>query len=56
MIDYTIMEYNFETKKYTTIGLAQGVDAAAAKKAYINKHGWEPKEGVFLFAKPPLCR
>ena len=56
MNDYTIMEYNFETRKYTAIGVEEGIDGKAAKKAYIKKHGWEPREGIHLFAKPPMCR
>tara|TARA_B100001094_G_C17392055_1_gene421777 strand:+ start:212 stop:382 length:171 start_codon:yes stop_codon:yes gene_type:complete len=56
MIDYTIMEYNFETKQYKTIGIAEGIDGNQAKKSYVEKHGWQQREGITLFAKPPLCR
>jgi hypothetical protein len=56
MLDYTIMEYNIETKRYITIGIAEGIDGKTAKESYIKKHGWSPKENVMLFAKPPLCR
>ena len=56
MIDYTIMEYDFEKRKYTTIGLSEGIDGDDAKRNYIEKHGWDEKKGVILFAKPPLCR
>ena len=56
MNDYTIMEYNVETRRYTTIGIEEGVDGKEAKKNYTEKHGWEPREGILLFAKPPLCR
>ena len=50
------MEYNFETKKYTTIGLSEAINSKEAKEKYIEKHGWEPREGIHLFAKYPLCR
>ena len=56
MIDYTIMEYNIETRRYVPIGIAEGIDGNAAKKNYIDKHGWTPRENILLFAKPPLCR
>jgi len=56
MIDYTIMEYNIETKRYTPIGISEGIDGKAAKANYIRQHGWNPRENIMLFAKPPLCR
>ena len=56
MIDYTIMEYNIETRRYTAIGVSEGHDGKAAKQNYIKKHNWEAKENILLFAKPPLCR
>ena len=56
MIDYTIMEYNIETKRYTTIGIAEGIDGNNAKENYIKKHDWRPRVDIILFAKPPLCR
>ena len=56
MIDYTIMEYNIETKKYTTIGLSHGAGPRQAKDRYIEKHDWRPRENIILFAKPPVCR
>ena len=56
MIDYEIMEYNIDTRQYTMIGIEEGPDSTQAKKAYVEKHGWEPREGIHLFAKPPICR
>jgi len=56
MIDFTIMEYNIETQKYTSIGIAEGVDSKSAKESYIKKYGWKQRKGFMLFAKPPLCR
>ena len=56
MLDYTIMEYNLETRKYIVIGIAEGIDGNVAKQNYIDKHGWTPREGIILFVKPPLCR
>ncbi len=56
MIDYTIMEYNTETRQYIAIGIAEGIDGNAAKQNYIKKHGWEARANTMLFAKPPLCR
>ena len=56
MTDYTIMEYNIDTRSYTAIGIAEGIDGKQAKENYIKKHGWEPRDGIYLFAKPPLCR
>ena len=56
MFDFTIMEYDYENGVYTTIGFAEGVDSKEAKKNYIKKHNWQEKEGIILFAKPPLCR
>jgi len=54
--DYTIMEYNIETRKYTAIGFEEGVDGKAAKEKYIKKHNWQSRQGIHLFAKPPVCR
>ncbi len=56
MIDYTIMEYDIYKRKYTAIGISEGIDGNAAKRNYIDKHGWKPRDGIHLFAKPPLCR
>jgi len=56
MNDYTIMEYNIDTKSYTTIGMSEGIDGNQAKENYIKKHGWVSRDGIHLFAKPPLCR
>ena len=56
MLDYTIMEYNIETRRYRSIGISEGVDGKEAKEVYVKRHGWEPRENVVLFAKPPLCR
>ena len=56
MIDFTIMEYNFETKKYTPIGLSEAIDSKQAKKKFIEKTGWASSESTMLFAKQPLCR
>mgnify|MGYP004260350349 len=56
MIDYTIMEYDIETRQYTPIGFAEGTDGKDAKSRYIKEHGWQQRTGVRLFAKPPLCR
>ena len=56
MIDFTIMEYDFETKKYTVIGLSEGIDSKQAKKKFVEKTGWKASESTFLFAKYPLCR
>ena len=56
MINYTIMEYDIYTRKYTVVGIEEGPNSTAAKKAYVEKHGWESREGIHLFAKPPICR
>lgn len=56
MIDYTIMEYNIETRKYTIVGFSEGIDSKQAKERYIKKTGWDDQSGILLFAKPPLCR
>ena len=56
MIDFTIMEYDFETRKYTTIGICEAPDSKKAKEIFIKSNGWEPRQGIFLLAKPPLCR
>ena len=56
MIDYTIMEYDIETRQYTPIGYAEGIDGKDAKSRYIKENGWQQRTGVRLFAKPPLCR
>ena len=56
MIDYTIMEYNIETKKYTTLGYAMGNSSSEAKKKFAEETRWEPKKDIILFAKIPTCR
>ena len=45
MIDYTIMEYNFETKQYKTIGIAEGIDGNQAKKEnkYRSRYEYQTK-------------
>ena len=55
-VDYTIMEYNFQTKKYTKIGYVTAEDSSKAKEKFAKKNGWKPKKGICLFAKGPLCR
>ena len=55
-MQYTIMEYNMKTGKYTVIGEAAGDDSGEAKKRFMEKTGWKPREGVWLFAKGPVCR
>ena len=49
MLDYTIMEYNIDTRKYTPIGVSEGIDGKKAKENYIKRHGWEEREGIYLF-------
>tara|TARA_Y100000592_G_C5342024_1_gene254685 strand:- start:55 stop:228 length:174 start_codon:yes stop_codon:yes gene_type:complete len=57
MIDYTIMEYNIETRKYKVIGIAEGIDSNQAKTTFIQRNHWEPRnENIILFAKIPVCR
>ena len=56
MSDYTIMEYNLKTREYKPIGLSEGTDGKVAKQNYIDKHDWQPRQDIILFAKPPLCR
>tara|TARA_Y100000592_G_scaffold92441_1_gene154169 strand:+ start:683 stop:856 length:174 start_codon:yes stop_codon:yes gene_type:complete len=57
MIDYTIMEYNIQTRRYVTIGFAEGIGPKEAKANYIEKNQWHPRnEDVILFAKGPVCR
>ena len=56
MIDYIIMEYNIETKRYITIGVSEGVDSKQAKELYVKRNGWKQKPCTMLFAKPPICR
>ena len=57
MIDYTIMEYNIETRKYTTIGIEEAPDSRVARDLFVKKNNWKPRsENIILFAKGPLCR
>ena len=56
MIDFTIMEYNFETKKYTEIGVAEAKNSELAKKDFAKKSGWKETKSTMLFAKQPVCR
>jgi hypothetical protein len=51
-----MMEYNIETRKYTVVGLSEGIDAKEARERYVKKHGWKARENIMLFAKPPVCR
>lgn len=55
-VDYTIMEYNFQTRKYTTIGHATADSSRDAKEKFAKKNDWKPQEHICLFAKGPLCR
>tara|TARA_Y100001973_G_scaffold97975_1_gene154869 strand:+ start:2770 stop:2955 length:186 start_codon:yes stop_codon:yes gene_type:complete len=54
--DYTIMEYDEKTQKYTTIGHAFGETSEEAKQAFITESKWKPKRNTILFARIPLCR
>lgn len=56
MDDYTIMEFNTKTHKYTTVGYAIAKNSELAKLKFIEDSGWKPNRNVVLFAKPPLCR
>ena len=55
-MEYTIFEYNFETKKYKEIGYATAESSQKAREDYANESGWEKKNNTQLFAKPPICR
>ena len=55
-MDYTIMEFNTKTGKYTTIGFASGDDSGEAKTKFIKREGWKQKKNIWLFAKGPICR
>ena len=55
-MDYTIMEYNMTTGKYTVIGQAAGDDSGDAKARFLKANKWEPRKGIWLFAKGPVCR
>ncbi len=56
MIDFTIMEYNFETKQYTEIGAVEAKNSEEAKKNFAKKAGWKENKTTMLFAKQPICR
>ncbi len=55
-MEYTIFEYNFETKKYKEIGYADGETSQKAREFFANESGWKKKKNTQLFAKPPVCR
>ena len=56
LIDFTIMEFNFDTKQYTTVGLVEAPNSKQAKELFIKNNNWVARDGIFLLAKPPLCR
>ena len=56
MNDYTIMEYNEKTQKYTTVGYALGKTSEEAKLTFVTENKWKPKRNTILFARIPLCR
>ena len=55
-IDFTIMEYNQDRRQYTIIGNIDAENSKQAKLKFAEENGWVPRPGIFLFAKPPLCR
>ena len=55
-MDYTIMEYDMQTGKYTVVGYTHGDDSDAAKKRFMKENEWKPRKGIWLFAKGPVCR
>ncbi len=55
-MEYTIFEYNFETKKYKEVGYATAESSQKAREEYANETGWKKKKHTQLFAKPPICR
>ncbi len=55
-MDYTIMQYNKNTNEYERLADVQAPTSEKAKAKYIREAKWQPKEGVTLFAKLPLCR
>ena len=56
VVDYTIMQYNKNTNEYERLADVQAPTSEKAKAKYIREAKWQPKEGVTLFAKLPLCR
>ena len=54
--EYTIMEYNEKTMKYTTIGYAKGKTSEEAKLIFMTENKWKPRHNTILFASVPLCK
>jgi len=55
-MEYTIMQYNKNTKEYERLAHVRASDAEKAKAKYIEENKWQAKEDVTLFVKLPLCR
>ena len=55
-MDYTILEYDLKTGKYTKIGDSCGDDSGEAKARFKEKTKWKPRDGIWLLAKGPVCR
>ena len=55
-MDYTIMEFDLQTGKYTTIGHASGDDSGEAKVKFLKENDWKPRKNIWLFARGPVCR
>ena len=55
-MEYTIMQYDKNTKEYERLAHVRAPDAEKAKAKYIKENKWQAKEGVTLFVKLPLCR
>ena len=50
-MEYTIFEYNFETKKYKEVGYATAESSQKAREEYANETGWKKKKHTQLFEK-----
>ena len=56
MIDFTIMEYNIDTRRFVVLGYIKAKNSEEAKATFSTNNGWEATDKTLLFAKPPLCR
>ncbi len=55
-MEYTVFEYNKQTRQYTPLASVSAASAGEAKNKYAKQAQWSAKSDTVLFAKLPLCR
>lgn len=54
--DYTILEFNHNTREYKTLTTVSAISPDVAKLKFIKESKWTSTPEISLFVKTPICR